>query len=190
MGKVIYTHMVSLDGFIETDKPYEGENWAVSDDELTQHFIDFEDEVAAHLYGRRIFESLASTWPNFATMPELPQLLVNYANLWINKPKVVFSTTLEHVEWNARLVKEDAGGEIAKLKATTTKNLALYGSVLATSLIPYQVIDELHFYVNPVILNSGLPIFAPLPRIQRLRLEDNRTFGCGVVMLRYTCLYQ
>ena len=189
MGNLIYTHMVSLDGFIETDKPYAGENWAVADDELTRHFIDVEAEVATHLYGRRVFETVAAGWPNFATMPGMPPLVVEYANLWINKPKVVFSTTLEHVDWNARLVKEAAAAEVATLKARTAKDLTLYGSVLAASMIEHKLLDELRFYINPVLLNSGVPVLAPLTEIVRLRLEATQTFGCGVVMLRYTCLY-
>lgn len=44
MGKLIYTHMVTLDSFIETGKPYAGEHGAVSDDELTRHFVDVEAE--------------------------------------------------------------------------------------------------------------------------------------------------
>ena len=189
MGKLIYTHMVSLDGFIEADKPYEGDNWAIADDELTRHFIEAEREIGAHLYGRRVFEALASGWPSFATMPGMPPLVVEYANLWINKPKVVFSTTLDHVDWNARLVKEAAAEEVANLKATSAKDLTLYGSVLAASMIEHKLVDELRFYINPVLLNSGVPVVAPLTQIVRLRLEATQPFGCGVVLLRYTCLY-
>jgi len=189
MGKLIYTHMVSLDGFIEADKPYDGDNWAIADDELTRHFIEVEAESAVHLYGRRVFETVASGWPNFATTPGMPPLAVEYANLWINKPKVVFSTTLDHVDWNARLVKADAAEEVATLKVSTPKALTLYGSQLAAFMIEHKLVDELHFYINPVLLNSGVPVVAPLAQIVRLRLEATQTFGCGVVLLRYTCLY-
>lgn len=189
MGKLIYTHMVSLDGFIETDKPYDGENWAIANDELTRHFLDFEADIEAHLYGRRVFEAVAAGWPNFAKQPGMPPLVVDYANLWINKPKVVFSTTLDHVDWNARLVKAAAAEEVAKLKTAAAKDLTLYGSVLAASLIEHQLVDELCFYINPVLLNSGVPVVAPLTKLVRLRLDTTETFGCGVVMLRYTCLY-
>ncbi len=41
MRKVIYTHMVSLDGYIEADKSYKGPNWAVSDEELTRRYARF-----------------------------------------------------------------------------------------------------------------------------------------------------
>ena len=107
--------MVSLDGFIEVDGPNKAPDWAVSDEELTRHFIDLESAIDAHLYGRRVFEHLAAGWTNADRNPSVPEYFAEYARIWRNKPKIVFSRTLQHVESNSRLVRGNAVDEIAKL---------------------------------------------------------------------------
>ncbi|MCB0183786.1 MAG: dihydrofolate reductase family protein [Caldilineaceae bacterium] len=103
----------------------------------------------------------------------------------MEKPKVVFSTTLDEVSWNARLVKENAVEAVRALKAEPGKDLALYGSILAASLIPHGLVDEFRFYVNPIVLGSGKPMFPDLAKMMRLRLVGTETFDCGVVLLHY-----
>lgn len=51
-------------------------------------------------------------------------------------PKIVFSRTLEKVEWkNSRLVKGDVAEEVARLKQQPGKDLAPFGSAdLASTL--------------------------------------------------------
>ena len=186
MRKVIYSHMVSLDGFIEADESYTGPNWAVSDEELSRHFVDHESTIDAHLYGRRIYEELATWWPRAANDPSTPTYLAEYGRIWVNKPKIVFSRTLDHGEWNARLVKENAAEEIAQLKAQPGKDLALYGSLLASTVIPLGVIDEYWLYVNPAVLGRGKPMFPNVNDILRLQLVASQTFKCGVILLRYS----
>ncbi len=129
MRRVIYAHMVLLDGLIETEESYQDPNWAVSDEELSRHFCDFEAEVDAHLYGRRIYEALAAWWPDVDKDPSNPEYLVKYARIWKNKPKIVFSRTLDRAEWNSKLVKENAVEEIGRLKTQPGKDLSLYGSI-------------------------------------------------------------
>lgn len=178
--------MVSLDGYIETDPSYTGPNWAVSDEELSRHFLDAESAIDAHLYGRRIYEALASWWPQAANDSSMPAGMAEYGRLWVSKPKIVFSRTLDHAEYNARLVKENAAEEIAKLKAQPGKDLALYGSVLASSLIPLGLVDEFRCYINPALLGRGKPMFPALVDVLRLKHMDTHVFVSGVVLLRYS----
>lgn len=185
MRKVIFAHMVSLDGFIQADESYTGPNWAVSDEELSQHFKDHEKTIDAHLYGRRVYEEMATWWPQAAKDPSIPTHSAEYGRLWISKPKIVFSRTLDHVEWNARLVRENAADEIAKLKVQPGRDLALYGSILASSLIPLGLVDEYWLYANPAVLGRGKPMFPNLDNVLRLQFSDSQTFKCGVVLLRY-----
>lgn len=185
MRNLIYTHMISLDNYIETDRDYDGDNWASSDPGLSQHFQELESSIGTHLYGRRIFQELASMWPLMAESPNAPEAIAAYGRIWVEKPKVVFSTTLDSVAWNARLVKENAAEAVRALKAEPGKDLALYGSVLAASLIPHGLVDEFRFYVNPIVLGSGKPMFPDLAKVMRLRLIGTETFDCGVVLLHY-----
>jgi len=100
-------------------------------------------------------------------------------------PKVVFSKTLDHVDWNSRLVREDFVGEIAKLKVQPDKDLSVGGPGLASSLVQLGLVDEYQLFINPVILGGGTPFFPSLPGPRRLQLIETRRFGSGVVYLRY-----
>jgi dihydrofolate reductase len=101
-------------------------------------------------------------------------------------PKVVFSTTLEQVEWsNARLVKEDAAGEVARMKAEPGKDIAIFSNRLATSLAEQGLIDEYRFFVNPVVVGGGTPILKGIKDQLNLKLVKADTFGSGVVALYY-----
>lgn len=185
MRKLIYMHMVSLDNYIETEMDYDGANWASSSHDLTEHFLAAESAIDAHLYGRRIFQELANAWPTMAEAPGIPQAIAAYGRMWMAKPKVVFSTTLDTVNWNARLVKKNAIEAVRTLKAEPGKDLALYGSILAANLIPHGLVDEFRFYVNPIVLGRGKPMFPDLAKVLRLRLVGTETFDCGVVLLCY-----
>lgn len=70
-----------------------------------------------------------------------------------NMPKIVFSKTLDKVEWNnTRLVKGNIVEEISKLKQQPDKDLIIFGSAkLASSLINLGLIDEFRIMVNPVV---------------------------------------
>jgi dihydrofolate reductase len=39
--------------------------------------------------------------------------------------------------------------------------------------------------VVPVVLGDGKPLFHPVDEAERLRLVESKTFGNGVVLLRY-----
>ena len=102
-------------------------------------------------------------------------------------PKVVFSTTLDTVDWaNTRLVRGDAAAEVAKLKHQPGKDLAIFGSAnLTTSLLQAGLVDELRILVNPVVLGNGKPLFASLSDRVNLTLRDTRVFHSGNVLLYY-----
>src|SRR5262249_45298886 len=113
--KVIYSMNMSLDGFVAGP---DGElDWAIVDEELHRHFNDEVRAGDAFLYGRRMYELMARYWPTVDADPAAPDFIVEFARIWKDKPKIVFSKTLERVEWNSRLVRDDVGEEVARLKA-------------------------------------------------------------------------
>ncbi len=61
MGKLIYSMNVSLDGFVETSN--HSLEWATVDEELHRWFNDQARTLDASLYGRRMYEVMASYWP-------------------------------------------------------------------------------------------------------------------------------
>jgi dihydrofolate reductase len=176
--------MVSLDGFIDADPSYEGPNWASSAEELQEHFLEAEQSIDLHIYGRRVYEFVAAWWPVVAEDPSVPPVTAKYGRLWIQKPKIVVSNTLSAAGWNTQIIGGDTAVEIARLKAEPGGDVMIYGGVLASSLLPYGLIDEFRFYVNPAVLGRGTPMLRT-DDVLHLRFLDSLPFGCGVVLLRY-----
>jgi dihydrofolate reductase len=183
MGRLIYSMSVSLDGFVET--PDRSLDWVLVDEELHSFFNDEARALSAFLYGRRIYELMAGYWPTAATDPKSVPVELDFARIWSDKPKIVFSRTLERVDWNSRLVRDDAVEEVARLKAQPGFDMGVGGPTLASTLIRHGLVDEYRLYVNPVILGSGRPFFPTLEQPIGLKLVETRTFGSGVVLLRY-----
>ena len=183
MRKVIYSMNVSLDGFVEG--PNRELDWSTPDEELHRFWNDQEREMGTSLYGRRLYELMAAYWPTADTDPSAPDYVVEFARIWRDKPKIVFSTTLEKVDWNSRLVRDNVAEEVAKLKAQVGKNMEVAGPTLASTLVRLGLIDEYGPVVHPVVLGGGTPFFPALDNRIILTLVETRTFGSGVVYLRY-----
>jgi len=183
MGKVIYSLSVSLDGYVES--PDGGINWTSPDDELHAFFNDETRATRTLLHGRRTYELMASYWPTADQDPSAPATQADFARIWRETPKVVFSRTLEAVAWNSRLVREGAGEEVARLKGQPGNDMMVGGANLASTLIGLDLVDEYRLFVRPIVLGGGKPYFPRLDRPLDLRLVETRTFGGGVVYLRY-----
>jgi dihydrofolate reductase len=182
MRKVIYATSLSLDGYIEaaTGDP----SWVFPDEELHRHFNSLEQDIDTHLYGRRMYELMAAYWPTADQNPSAPPYEIDYAHVWKSVPKLVFSRTLEAVEWNSRLVKSDAREEVARLRTQPGKNMSVGGLTLASALATAGLIDEYRFYYVPVLLGSGKAAFAELSQRIRLKQLETRTFESGTVLVR------
>lgn len=181
MRKVIYSMGVSLDGYIEG--PDGKFDWAVPDAALHQHFNNMERETGMHLYGRRLYETMRY-WETPEAITDTPAVEVEYAGLWQQVPTVVFSTSLERVEGNVRLVKGDIAAEVARLKAQPGRDMFLGGAGIGAAFMQLGLIDEYWLYVYPVIIGGGKPFF-PAGISVNLRLIDTQTLSMGVVLLRY-----
>lgn len=183
MGKIIYSLSVSLDGFAEG--PDKSLDWVIIDEEIHTFFNEQSRELGAFLYGRRIYELMVAYWPTADLNPSALPVEVEFARIWRDKPKYVFSQSLEKVEWNSYLVNGDMAEEVKKLKDQSVKDLGVGGPTLAAALMELNLIDEFYVVVNPVILGSGTPFFPVVKEKVNLRLVGTRTFGSGVVMLHY-----
>ena len=115
MRKLIYGMNLSLDGYIAA--PGDDISWSVPSDELFAWWTDRMREVGLSLYGRKLWETMSAYWPTADKQPDATPAEIEYARLWQGTPKVVFSSTLEKVEGNARLFTGDAVAEITRLKA-------------------------------------------------------------------------
>ncbi|WP_063060913.1 dihydrofolate reductase family protein [Nocardia sienata] len=180
MRRLIYGFSVSVDGYINDRAG--SIDWTHPDEELHQFHNDRYREVEVSLHGRRLYELMAEYWPH---VPEdAPPIERDFAALWTEKPKVVFSRTLTEVHWNSTLVSENAVEEVRTLKAGGDGIMEVGGASLAASLMPHGLIDEFQLFLLPVALGGGTPMFPPLAQRLRLRLAETKHFDTAV-MLRY-----
>jgi dihydrofolate reductase len=182
MRKLIYSMGVSLDGFIAG--PDGAIDWSAPDPELHRFFNEQTREVDLELYGRGLYEDM-QPWEQAERRPDPSAEVLAFAKLWRATPKVVFSTTLDAVEGNARLVTTDAVAEVQDLKDQPGGDLAVGGAGLAATFIAAGLVDEYRQFVHPVVLGGGTPYFPPLDRRIGLELLETKTFSSRVVYLRY-----
>jgi dihydrofolate reductase len=182
MRKLIYSMGVSLDGFIAG--PGGEIDWSTPDEELHRFHNQQTLQTGAQLYGRRLYEVMRF-WETAEEQPSTTELELEFARIWKEMPKIVFSKTLERVEGNARLVRDGAADEVAKLKKQPGKDLAVGGAGLAASLIKLGLVDEYRLFVSPIVLGAGTPYFPALDTRINLELLETRTFGSRVVYVRY-----
>jgi len=174
---------VSLDGFIEG--PDRELDWHLVDDELHGHFNEQLGAMGAFLDGRVTYELMAGFWPTADTDPSSTRLMVEFARIWRDMPKIVFSRTLERADWNTTIVRDLVAEEILELKAQPGGDMVLGGADLAAAFIRLDLIDEYRLYVHPVVIGQGKPLFQLSDAKINLRLAETRAFGNGVVLLRY-----
>ncbi|HET9082813.1 MAG TPA: dihydrofolate reductase family protein [Candidatus Limnocylindrales bacterium] len=185
--RLVVTAFVTLDGIIEApgfDEHRSGRNaWAL-------RFQRDEDEVfnkdqamsaEAFLLGRRTWQIWAAFWP---TQSAGDQDLIEKMN---SIPKYVVSNTLKRADWNnTTIISGDIAGRVAKLKEQPGGDMLVYGSPdLVDELLRHELVDEYRLLVYPVILGSGKRLFRDRIDTHYLRLTESRTFGSGVVLLRY-----
>jgi dihydrofolate reductase len=185
---VSYSMGVSLDGYIEGP---EGSEWGGPDAELHRFHNQQARELALHVLGRRLYEVMVF-WETaeelhpeaVASTDELDVAQVEFARIWKQLPKLVFSKTLETVEGNTRLSREDPVQTVQALKEEDGGPIAVGGAELAATLTAHELIDEYHLFVYPVALGGGKQFFGGETRVD-LELLETRTFSNRVVYLRY-----
>ena len=183
MRELTFGMNVSLDGYIAA--PDDNLGWSVPSDELFQWWSDRVAATDLALYGRSLWQTMSSHWPTADQQPGVTPAEIEFARRWQDMPKVVFSSTLDTVGWNARLVTGDPVAEIARLKAADGGPMDIGGATLAAAAMRAGLIDEYVLATAPVLLGRGTPFFAALDHWVNLTLVETRTFPDGVVLSRY-----
>lgn len=183
MRKLIYGMNVSLDGYIAA--PGDDLGWSVPSDEMFQFWSDQLEATDLALYGRKVWEGMSSHWPTADQRPGATPAHIEYARRWRDMSKVVFSSTIDKVDWNTRLVTGDAVAEITRLKAEDGGPMAICGATLAGAAMRAGLIDEYMLATAPVLVGGGTPFFAALDNWVNLNLVQTRTLPDGVTLTRY-----
>ncbi len=183
MRKILLMISVSVDGFIEG--PNREIDWHLVDDELHSHFNEQLAGMGAFIDGRVTYELMAEFWPTADEDPANAGPMAEFAKIWRDMPKYVYSTTLQKAEWNTTILRELVADDVRQLKAQPGGDLALGGADLSESFRELDLIDEYWLYIHPIVLGRGKPLFRPTDAQLNLQLVQTRTFGNGVVLLRY-----
>lgn len=183
MRKLIYGMNLSLDGYIAA--PGDDIGWGVPSDELFQFWSDQLQATDLTLYGRNLWQTMSSHWPTGDQQPNATSAEIEFARRWRDMSKVVFSSTIDKVDWNARLVTGDAVAEITRLKAEDGGPMDIGGATLAGAAMRAGLIDEYVLATAPVLVGGGTPFFTALDSWVNLNLVDTRTLPGGVVLTRY-----
>ena len=180
MATLSYTAITSLDGFIEDE---EGRfDWAMPDVEVHTFVNDLERSIGTHLYGRRMYETMAA-WQDVGDGPEVDAAEADYAEVWRALDKVVYSRTLDAVSTpRTRLERAFDPDAVRRMKETAEHDISVSGPDLAQHAFRAGLVDEVHLFLFPVVVGGGKP---GLPRDVRVELDllDERRFGNGVVHL-------
>jgi dihydrofolate reductase len=183
MAKLTYTAITSLDGFIEDEGGRF--DWAMPDAEVHAFVNDLERPVGTHLYGRRMYETMA-VWQTVGVEPDgtSPEEL-DFAEVWRALDKIVYSRTLDAVSTpRTRLEREFDPDAVRRLKAAADRDLSISGPDLAGHAFAAGLVDEVHLFVFPIVVGGGKPGLPRGVRVELALLEERR-FGNGVVHTRY-----
>ncbi len=183
MARIVWIVSVSLDGFFEG--PGADLSWHRVDEEVHRHFNEVIGAMSAQIEGRVVYELMAAYWPTADQDPAAPAPIREYARIWRDMPKYVFSRTLQHVDWNSTLVRDVVPADIRALAARFPGDLVLGGADLGAEFLRRDLVDEIRVYVHPVLIGRGKPLFPAGDAITPLRLLETRRFGNGVVLLHY-----
>src|SRR5688500_11862872 len=177
MKKIIAFEWLSLDGFI--GGPNEETDWFVWDEEVGLAAKKVQSKTDTLLFGRTTYDIMASYWPTPAAASEDP-VITDFMN---NTNKIVFSKTLEKVDWkNTRLVNEITPEAIKKIKQQARKNILIYGSgSIVSQLMKSGLIDEYQIMINPMVLGNWKPLFQEFKDNDKLIVIKNKNTKIGHV---------
>jgi dihydrofolate reductase len=161
MRKVTLFVSVSLDGFFKG--PKKAIDWHMVDDEFHAHANEVLKAAGGFLSGRVTYELMAGFWPTADADPASTPRVKEFARIWRDIPKVVYSRTLTSAGWNTTIAREVVRGEVEGLKARARGDLVVGGGDLGAAFMRQDLIDEYRIYVHPIQINrGGEASFSPL----------------------------
>jgi dihydrofolate reductase len=177
MGALRYSINVTLDGCCD-------HRVMIADADLHRNAVENINKADALLFGRVIYEMMEEAWKPSAAAGR-PVWMEDFARTIDAKKKYVVSNTLEHVDWNAELVRGDLESAVQQLKRKSPRGLFTGGLRLPLALAELGLIDEYEFVVHPRIIGHGPKLFDGLSKLVDLKLVDRLELGSGAVAMRY-----
>lgn len=175
---------ISLDGRVETG-PW-GLRWVAYTDAVGAHARSLTAGTDTVVYGPKTYAGMAAHWPNVPADPTSTAGELAHA-AWVNPAtKILVSTTASQADatWDKTVLLRRAE-DLASLKQQPGGDLMSFGNPhLVASCLKLGLVDELHLFLNPIILGGGPGPFADLPQTG-LKLLSTTPLDAGVIALAY-----
>ena len=193
--RVVVAEFDTLDGYMVG--PDEDMSW-VAEGFDPQMQEDVADDLSRtfdlFVFGRVTYDIFAAYWPHAVPYDQDDELapaegkedarIIRALN---ERPKVVFSTTLDEPGWaNTRVVAGGLEDEIRRLKHEPGGVICVQGSAsIVRALAEADLVDEYRLYVHPVLLGDGKLLFAGGHGREDFELTRLTRYGNGVVGTTY-----
>ena len=183
MRKLVSLMHVSLDGFVAG--PNGEMNWVNISEEIFDLAGDLTRQADTALYGRVTYDMMEAFWPTAADQPNPTKHIVEHSAWYEKVDKVVVSTTLSNDADRKRTVISDhMECGIKHLKEQDGTNILLLGSPsLTRMLIKADLIDEMWWLINPIILGQGIKMFPEMSSPKNLTFVSSEMRHPGVIVL-------
>ena len=171
--KVVLKMVLSLDGFATSPDGTHDWMFEFFGDDSNEWNLRALDEAGTHAMGRRSYEIMGPHWQ----ASEGP-----IATSMNDKPKAVFSRTLEKPDWGpAEIFGADLTAAIADLKARDDDGTILIhgGPNFAKSMTKLNLVDEYQLTWVPIAIGAGHSPFADLDSHLKLDLVNEERFASG-----------
>jgi len=155
------------------------------DEELHRHAVENLARADALLFGRVTYEMMEAAWRPPARTGAMPDWMEPFAKTIDAAKKYVVSSTLDRVDWNAKLLRGDLETAVRQLKRESGNGLFVGGVKLPLALAELGLIDEYEFVVHPTVVGHGPTLFAGLSKRVDLKLVGRLEFASGAVAMRY-----
>jgi dihydrofolate reductase len=182
MRNVVFAINMTVDGCV-------GHESGVADDELHEYFTGLLQDSDIEIFGRNTYHLMYPYWHEVAMNQSESKAINEFARTFDSIPKIVFSTTLQSVEWNnTTLLHSNLQEEIVKLKQQPGKTISIGGLNIASQLAHAGLIDEYRFLIQPIVAGKGPRLFEG----ENLTLEllGSKTFRSGIVELHYKNIHK
>lgn len=176
MGEILVHEFVSLDGVFEAPR------WTMEygfDPKMGEAIGAIMGPSRAILLGRQTFEEFAPAWSGRTAEQDPGAPFMN------ESPKYVVSGTLQSADWNnSTILGPYSPDAIRSLKDQVDGGIYVSGSgTLVRAMLADGLVDELHLFVYPLALGSGVRLFGDSQ--VKLTLAQSHNYSNGVVHLAY-----
>ena len=169
MRKVIFGGANTLDNYIAGKD--DSIDWIRHSKEVNQIMKEYWQRIDTEILGRRTYEVAMKSGGG-----------LGFGGI----KTYVCSRTLKKVPKKKVELAADAVSLVKRLKAEDGKDIIVMGgSLIGKSLFEAGLIDEFGVNIHPVLLGSGIPLFAEMERRIELELLDCKQLKNGCVYLSY-----